>query len=58
MRSSAPMVLVLGALAARCGAPDSSPAPAGNWVGTITTEGDVTTVINESGSVWGGTAGC
>jgi len=28
----------------------------GTWVGTITTEGDVTTVINESGSVWGGTA--
>lgn len=26
------------------------------WIGTITTEGDVTTVINESGSVWGGTA--
>ncbi len=24
------------------------------WVGTITTEGNVTTVINESGSVWGG----
>ena len=26
------------------------------WVGTITTEGDVTTVVNESGSVWGGRA--
>ena len=26
------------------------------WVGTITTEGNVTTVVNESGSVWGGTA--
>ncbi len=26
------------------------------WVGTITTEGSVTTVVNESGSVWGGTA--
>jgi hypothetical protein len=26
------------------------------WVGTITTEGDVTTVVNESGSVWGGEA--
>jgi len=24
------------------------------WVGTVTSEGDVTTVINESGSVWGG----
>ena len=28
----------------------------GTWVGTITTEGNVTTVINESRSVWGGTA--
>jgi hypothetical protein len=28
----------------------------GTWVGTITTEGDVTTVVNESGSVWGGPA--
>jgi hypothetical protein len=28
----------------------------GTWVGTITTEGNVTTVVNESGSVWGGTA--
>ena len=28
----------------------------GTWVGTITTEGNVTTVINESGSVWGGMA--
>ena len=28
----------------------------GPWVGTITTEGNVTTVANESGSAWGGTA--
>ena len=38
----------------------STPGPAGpsgeSWVGTITTEGNVTTVVNESGSVWGGTA--
>ena len=26
----------------------------GTWVGTITTEGNVTTVVNDSGSVWGG----
>jgi len=26
------------------------------WVGTVTTNGDVTTVVNESGSVWNGTA--
>ena len=30
--------------------------PHGTWVGTVTTEGNVTTVVNESGSVWGGTA--
>jgi hypothetical protein len=28
----------------------------GNWRGTITTEGNITTVVNESGSVWGGKA--
>ena len=28
----------------------------GTWVGTITTEGTVTTVVNESGSVWAGKA--
>jgi hypothetical protein len=28
----------------------------GQWRGTITTEGGITTVVNESGSVWGGTA--
>ncbi len=27
-----------------------------SWVGTVNTEGDVTTVVNESGSVWGGAA--
>jgi len=46
-------VLVL-ATACRPGSEDR-PA-ASSWVGTITTEGNVTTVINESGSVWGGTA--
>ncbi len=38
-----------------CTTPEA-PADDPAWVGTITTEGDVTTVINESGSVWGGTA--
>jgi hypothetical protein len=39
-----------------CGSP-SNDAPSGSgWVGTISTEGNVTTVVNESGSVWGGTA--
>lgn len=37
------------------GTPDED-ASGSAWVGTITTEGDVTTVVNESGSLWGGTA--
>ena len=49
-------VLILSLLAAGCGAPDTTPDADGTWVGTITTEGNVTTVVNESGSVWGGTA--
>ena len=39
-----------------CDPQESPPDAAGSWVGTITTEGNVTTVVNESGSVWGGTA--
>ncbi len=39
-----------------CGRQESAPGADGTWVGTITTEGNVTTVVNESGSVWGGTA--
>ncbi|MCH8992843.1 MAG: 6-bladed beta-propeller, partial [Acidobacteria bacterium] len=50
-------ILVLSLLAVACGAPSNSPGFADTtWVGTITTEGDVTTVVNESGSAWGGTA--
>jgi len=39
-----------------CGPQSISPQDDRSWVGTITTEGNVTTVVNESGSVWGGTA--
>ena len=46
--------LALGVVA--CGPQESSSGADGTWVGTITTEGNVTTVVNESGSVWGGTA--
>ncbi len=49
-------ILMLALLAAACRAPNSAPDSDDTWVGTITTEGNVTTVINESGSVWGGTA--
>jgi hypothetical protein len=49
-----PAVATLAVAACSTTAP---PADTGaEWVGTITTEGDVTTVINESGSVWGGKA--
>lgn len=45
--------LTTGAASPQSPADTSSEGP---WVGTITTEGNVTTVVNESGSVWGGTA--
>jgi hypothetical protein len=37
-----------------CGGGAEGGGPEGEWSGTVTTEGDVTTVVNESGSVWGG----
>ncbi len=49
-------VSAVAVLAAACGRQESATGPDGTWVGTITTEGNVTTVINESGSVWRGTA--
>ena len=45
-------VLIAAACSSGIPAADSE----GTWVGTITTEGNVTIVANESGSVWGGTA--
>jgi len=48
-------VSVIAFLAGACGQ-DSPTDAGGTWVGTITTEGNVTTVVNESGSAWGGTA--
>jgi len=47
--------------AAACSALACSPGTLGDnsddtWVGTITTEGNVTTVVNESGLLWGGPA--
>ena len=56
MRSVARAMLILTVLVAGCGAPASAPDAGGTWVGTIITEGNVTTVVNESGAVWGGTA--
>ena len=40
-----------------CSSESADTTPDGSWVGTVTTEDNVTTVVNESGSVWGGTAG-
>jgi hypothetical protein len=39
-----------------CVRQNDAPEAEGGWVGTITTDGNVTTVVNESGSVWGGAA--
>ena len=47
-------VVVLFAVA--CGSPELTSDSSGSWVGTITTEGNVTAVVNESGSMWGETA--
>ena len=41
---------------AGCASPEPNAGVDGTWVGTITAEGNVTTVVNESGSVWGGAA--
>jgi len=50
------LAVLLGLAAAiACAAPGDGADP-DEWVGSITTEGDVTAVVNESGSVWGGTA--
>ena len=48
------LLIALGALA--CGPQETAQPRVDTWVGTITSEGSVTTVVNESGSVWGGTA--
>ena len=49
-------VSVVALVAVACASPEVPTEAAGTWVGTVTTEGNVTTVVNESGSVWGGTA--
>jgi len=49
-------LLLVTLFATSCGTPEPPTEDNGGWAGTITTEGDVTTVVNESGSVWSGTA--
>lgn len=51
----APAIVLLAASVA-CSPGSPATGADGTWVGTITTEGDVTTVVNESGSMWGGNA--
>lgn len=36
--------------------PEEAATDTAEWVGTINSDGDVTTVVNEAGSVWGGDA--
>lgn len=49
-------VFTAAALTVACVSAESGSNVGGSWAGTVTTEGDTTTVINESGSMWGGTA--
>ena len=49
-------LLATALLSAACSTNTPGGGGDGAWVGTITTEGDLTTVVNESGSVWGGPA--
>jgi len=55
MRPSSVALGFLMIAATACGGSGATGSD-GTWVGTITTEGNVTTVVNESGSVWGGAA--
>ncbi len=50
------VVSVVALSVTACATQEDAAESDGTWVGTITTEGNVTTVVNESGSVWGGTA--
>ncbi len=56
MRLVRAALLILMVVAAACRGEDIAPEEEETWIGTITTAGNVTTVVNESGSVWGGTA--
>lgn len=49
-------VVAIAVALSACSWSEPEVADDGTWVGAITTEGGVTTVVNESGSVWGGAA--
>jgi len=46
----------LALIASACSASERAGSVDDEWVGTITTESDVTTVVNESGALWDGKA--
>ena len=54
VRRVAPLLIAVSATtSAACGPPAPTEDGAG-WVGTMTTDGNVTTVVTDSGSVWNG----
>jgi hypothetical protein len=53
---SALAVFMAATLLPGCATQEPTASGADEWVGTITTEGNVTTVVNQSGSVWAGAA--
>lgn len=57
MISSRSMAAVFLLATVACGGGGETGTSGGEWSGTVTTEGNVTTVVNESGSVWGGDVG-
>ncbi len=50
------LATALGFATLACAGDSPVPVADGEWVGTISDEGGVTTVVNRSGSVWGGTS--
>jgi hypothetical protein len=56
MRSREAVVVAALLSMAACSSHGPDASGEGTWVGTISTEGGVTTVVNESGSLWGGPA--
>jgi len=49
-------IVFVGLLCAACSGGEEVQPAGEEWIGTVSTEGDVTTVVNQSGSLWGGRA--
>lgn len=56
MSTKSVMTLALVVVSLACASESERPDDSKEWVRSITREGNVTTVVDESGSVWGGTA--